>query len=299
MPNNARIFEWRGYIDRRQGRWDDAVRNFDRAMELDPRNDDLLFGATFTYICLREYKHAKEISDRAIAFAPKHNYIRLLPGWIAFHEQADTEPWRATLEKIVMEDPASAGDLARGRFFVGLYRRDPAAADRGLAAVGDGTLQGRGIGAVELNRAYAQGLVARMKGDAAGARAAVIAARSEQDKIVRADPDDASKLCALALIDAELEQKEEALREGRRAVELLPVTKDALNGADILYFYAVICAWTGERDLAIERLETLAKIPAGVSYGDIRLDPFWDPLRGDPRFEKIVALLAPRPRPFP
>jgi hypothetical protein len=82
------------------------------------------------------------------------------------------------------------------------------------------------------------------------------------------------------------------------AVELLPVTKDGLNGADILYFYAVICAWSGERDLAIEQLETLAKIPAGVSYGDIRLDPFWEPLRGYPRFEKIVASLAPKPRPF-
>jgi TolB-like protein/class 3 adenylate cyclase/Flp pilus assembly protein TadD len=294
MPNNARIFEWRGYIDRRQGRWDDAVRNFDRAMELDPRNDDLLFGATFTYICLREYKHAKGVSDRAIAFASKNNYIRLLPGWIAFHQRADTEPWHATLEKVLLENPASARDLARGRFFVGLYRRDPSAADRGLAAVSDGTLQGRGIGAVELSRAYAHGLVARMKGDAAGARAAFIAARSEQDKIVRADPDDASKLCALALIDAGLEQKEEAVREGRRAVALLPVTKDAINGADILYFYAVICAWVGERDRAIEQLEILAKIPAGVSYGDIRLDPYWDPLRGDPRFEKIVASLAPK-----
>jgi tetratricopeptide (TPR) repeat protein len=166
-----------------------------------------------------------------------------------------------------LENPASAGDLARGRFFVALYRRDPAAADRGLAAVGDGTLQGRGIGAVELNRAYAQGLVARMKGDAAGARAAFIAARSEQDNIVRADPDDASKLCALALIDAELEQKEEALREGRRTVELLPVAKDAINGAEVLYFYAVVCAWVGERDRAIEQLEILAKSPPEYPMG--------------------------------
>ena len=108
------------------------------------------------------------------------------------------------------------------------------------------------------------------------------------------DPNDGSQLCFLGLIDAGLERKEEALREGRRAVELLPVAKDALNGAEILYFYGVICAWIGERDLAIEQLEILAKIPAGVSYGEIRLDPFWDPLRGDPRFEKIVNSLAPR-----
>ncbi|PYK35256.1 MAG: hypothetical protein DME54_05335 [Verrucomicrobia bacterium] len=77
-------------------------------------------------------------------------------------------------------------------------------------------------------------------------------------------------------------------------MELLPLTKNALDGADILYFYTVICAQVGERDLAIEQLKTVAKIPAGASYGELRLDPLWDPLRGDPRFEKIVASLAPK-----
>jgi TolB-like protein/class 3 adenylate cyclase/Tfp pilus assembly protein PilF len=293
MPNNARIFEWRGYIDRRQGRWNDSARDFERAIELDPQNRDLLFQTAFTYICLRDYKRAREISDRGVELEPTNNYMRLLPGWIDFHEQADTERWHVTLEKILAEDPASARDLTRGRFFVGLYRRDPSAADRALAALGEGTLRGRSIGAIELSRSYAHGLAARMKGDIADARAAFSEARQQQEKIVRADPHDGSQLCFLALIDAALDRKEKALREGRRAVELLPVTKDALNGADILYFYAVICAWTGELDLAFEQLETLAKIPAGVSYGDIRLDPFWDPLGRDPRFEKIVASLAP------
>jgi TolB-like protein/Tfp pilus assembly protein PilF len=294
MPNNARIFEWRGYIDRRQGRWEDAVRSFKRAIELDPQNRDLLFQTAFTYICLREYKRAREISDRGVDLESTNNYMRLLLGWIDFHERADTERWHSTLEKILMDDPASARDLTRGRFFVGLYRRDPSAADHALAALGEGTLRGRSIGAIEFSRAYAHGLVGRMKGDIAGARAAFGAARQQQEKIVRVDPNDGSQLCFLALIDSALDRKEEALREARRAVELLPVTKDALNGADILYFYAVICAWTGERDLAFEQLATLAKIPAGVSYGDIRLDPFWDPLRGDPRFENIVVSLAPK-----
>jgi hypothetical protein len=90
------------------------------------------------------------------------------------------------------------------------------------------------------------------------------------------------------LIDAALGRKQEALSEGRRAVELLPITKNATDGAEILYFYAAISAQVGERDLAIEQLKTLAKIPAGAHYGELRLDPFWDPLRGDPRFEKII-----------
>jgi tetratricopeptide (TPR) repeat protein len=289
MPNNARIFEWRGYIDRRQGRWHDAVRNFKRAIELDPRNRDLLFGTAYTYICLREYDQARAVSDGSIALA-----LQLLSGWIDFHERADTQPWYAIVEKIITNNPPSARNLARGQFFLGLYRRDSALADRALAALGEGTLNGRGIGAIEFSRAYALGLVARMKGDAAGARAAFSVARPQQEKVVRMDPNDGSKLCVLGLIDAALGEKEAALREGRRAIELLPVTKDALNGAEILYFYAVICAWIAERDLAIEQLETLAKIPAGVSYGEIRLDPCWDPLRGDPRFEEIVASLAPK-----
>jgi tetratricopeptide (TPR) repeat protein len=292
MPNNARIFEWSGYIDRRQGRWEDAARDFARAIELDPRNDDLLFGAAVTNICLRDYKQAREISDRGNALASHNNYMRVLPGWIAFHERADTQPWHAALEKIVTGNPTAGRTLARQRFFLALYRRDFVAADHALAAVADITLQARGIGPIELSRTFAHGLLARTKGDAASAYADFSAARPQQEKVARADPDDASKLCVLGLIDAALGEKEAALREGRRAVELLPVKKDTLNGAEILYFYTVICAWIGERDLAFEQLETLARIPAGVSYGEIRLDPFWDPLRGDPRFEKIVASLA-------
>src|SRR5437762_14073440 len=150
-----------------------------------------------------------------------------------------------------------------------------------------------GRGGVQFSRAYLQGSVARMKGDAAAAHAALTVARGQQEEAVRAQPDYGPPLGVLGLIDAALGRKEEALREGRRALELAPMAKDSLDGVDVLYVYAVICAWTGERDLAIEQVETLAKIPAGPSYGEIRLGPNWDPLRGDPRFEKIVASLAP------
>jgi len=293
LPNNARIFELNGYIDRRQARWNDAVRNLERAVELDPRNDDIFFGTGFTYLCARDYKRAREIANRGLALPTKNNYARFLPVWIDFHEQADTRPWHEVLEKILAENPASARDLTRGRFFVSLYERDPVAAEHALATLDYPVMNARGIGTVKFSPAYARGLVARMKGDAAGADAAFRAARAQQEEAVGTAPDDASKLSFLGLIDASLGRKEEALREGLRAVELLPSTKDALNGTEVLYFYAAICAWTGERDQAIQQLQTLARLPAGVSYGEIRLDPFWDPLRGDPRFEKIVASLAP------
>jgi hypothetical protein len=111
---------------------------------------------------------------------------------------------------------------------------------------------------------------------------------------VQAQPDYAPPICTLALIDAGLDRKEEALREIRRAVELLPVTKDSLNGADMIQYSAIVAAWVGEKDLALEHLAKAVQLPGFLSYGRLKLLPWWDPLRGDPRFEQIVASLAPK-----
>ena len=296
LPNDARIFEWTGYIDRRQNRWHEAVRNFERAMELDPRNVKILTGAAVTYNVMRDYGQARETSDRLITLEPNNIHARVLRARIDFDERADTRPLHAVIEKILRDDPASAGNLVGWRFYLALYEHDFASADRALAPLIENkytTFRVR-TDAMYFSRAYAEGLLARIKGDAAAARAAFTAARAQQEEAVRARPDDGPTFCLLGLIDAGLGRKEEALREGRRALELTPVAKDANDGPQVLYFFAVICAWTGERDLAIEQLETLAKMPLGVSYGDLRLDPHWDPLRGDPRFDKIVASLAPK-----
>ena len=296
LPNNARIFEWSGRVDRRQGRWHDAVRNLEHAMELDPRNVNILEAAAVTYSYMRDYGQAKAIFDRIIALEPKNIANRLWRAcWIAF-EQADLRPVQGVLGKNFTDNPALLRTNGPWCFAMALWARDPVAADRALAAITENTFGAR-MGSIVFTRAYAAGLVARMKGDEDGARAAFSAARTEQEKVVRAQPDDLTQsveLCSLGLIDAALGRKQEALSEGRRAVELLPVTKNAIEGADVLYFNAVICAQVGERDLAIEQLKTLAQIPGGAHYGELRLDPFWDPLRGDPRFEKIVASLEPK-----
>jgi tetratricopeptide (TPR) repeat protein len=296
LPNDARIFEWTGYIDRRQNRWHDAVRNFERAMELDPRNVNILTGAAVTYDVMRDYGQARGTSDRLITLEPNNIHARVLRARIDFDERADTRLLHAVIEKILRDDPASAGNLVGSRFYLALYEHDFASADRALAPPTENkytTFRVR-TDAMYFSRAYAEGLLARIKGGAAAARAAFTTARAQQEETVRARPDDGSTFCLLGLIDAGLGRKEEALRDGRRALELTPVAKNANDGPQVLYFFAVICAWTGERDLAIEQLETLAKMPLGISYGDIRLDPHWDPLRGDPRFEKIVASLAPK-----
>jgi tetratricopeptide (TPR) repeat protein len=120
------------------------------------------------------------------------------------------------------------------------------------------------------------------------ARSAFTAARAAQEKIVQAQPNYGPALCVLGLIDAGLGRKEEALREGRRAVELLPVEKDAMNGTNMVKYLAMIAAWVGDKDLACEQIASIIRRPSGLSYGQLKLLPFWDPLRGDPRFDKLV-----------
>jgi tetratricopeptide (TPR) repeat protein len=182
-------------------------------------------------------------------------------------------------------------EMQRAEFFLALFERDPVAAGRAAEALPENNATND---EAELGRNFWKGVVARMKGDVAAARVAFTTARGEQEEAVRARSYNAPLLCGLGLIDAGLERKEEAMREGRRAVELTPVAKDSFTGAFVVTYFALICAWTGERDLAIEQLEIAARIPAGPDYGELRLNPIWDSLRGDPRFEKIVNSLAPK-----
>jgi serine/threonine-protein kinase len=205
--------------------------------------------------------------------------------------QADPKPLHTTIGALLAEQPAAASAFAESWLYLALCERDFVAADRALAALGDHTY---GPDAIQLNRKFGEGLVARSRGDTAGAQAAFAAARvQQQEKVTAAQGEWAPALAVLGLIDAGLGRKEEALREGRRAVEILPVERDALNGVRVREFLAIIYAWTGEKDLACEQLAAVAKLPASASYGQLRLHPYWDPLRGDPRFEKIVASRAP------
>jgi len=292
LPNNRQIFEVTGWIDRRQNRWSDAVRNFERASELDPRNVLLLANLAGMYRYSRAYDEANNALARALALDPNDSGLRLFRAYIEMTSQADTRPFRAAIEKIRANDPVFAeNEMKSAGFFLALFERDAVAAARTAEALPENNASNDDV---ELGRNFWKGVVARMKGDVAAARVAFTMARAEQEEAVRARSHKALPLCGLGLIDAGLERKEEALREGRRAVELTPVVKDSLEGPIVLTYFALICAWTGERDLAIEQLEIAAKIPAGPNYGELRLSPVWDPLRGDPRFDKIVASLAPK-----
>jgi len=296
LPNNSRIAKIAGLIDRRQGRWSDAVRELERSAELDPRNLVPLDSLISTYFLMRSYVHLTQVIDRRAVLKPNGIGTRLPRACIDVASRADTRPLHTLLQELVADDPPTAEYLAEPCFWLGVLERDPNAAHRALALAtrAKKAINATPNGDVPLCHSFWEGLVARMKGDTVAARAAFVAARAEQEELVRAQPDAGLPLSALGLVDAYLGQKEEAIREARQAVALLPVAKNSLDGGDALYCFAVICAVTGQRDLAFQQLEVLAKIPASTTYGDLRLNPYWDSLRGDSRFEKIVASLAPK-----
>jgi serine/threonine-protein kinase len=218
--------------------------------------------------------------------------VRVVRASIDLAWRADPRPLHVAIEAIVTEKPAAATEFPYQWFNLALCEHDPVAADRALAAMKPGDL-GSGNGE-SFPRAWFEGLAARARGDAAAARAAFASARVEAGATVREQPDYGPNLCVLGMIDAALGRKEDAIREGRRAVELLPVAKDSLAGAGIMEYLAIIYAWTGEKTLAIDQVAATLQIPSSLNYGKLRLHPFWDPLRGDPRFEKLVASLAPK-----
>jgi len=291
LPNDPRIFELTGYIQRRQGRWEESTRNLERAIELDPRNFFMLQQIATSYGVLRRYAEDTSVLDRALAIEPNDVNIKVALASIQFHWKADTGPLHRTIDSIRATNPGALPNVANDWLSCALAERDVAAATDALNAFGEIPLTDY---AVHSNRPLMEGVIARMMKDEGTARAAFMAARAEQEKAVLSEPNYGPPLCVLGLIDAALGQKEEALREGRRAVELLPVEKDAINGPLMITYLAMIAAWAGDKDLACEQLAIAIRPPSTVSYGQLKLLPFWDPLRGDPRFEKIVASLAPK-----
>ncbi len=294
LPNDPRIFSVTGYIQRRQGRWEEAIRSLERAIELDPRNLNRLDQAAAGYGMIRRYVEVKSKLDRALTIAPNDLEVKAERALVAVYWKADTRPLHQVIDEIRTTNPAAMPKIASRWLLCALGERDVAAAKDALLASGEIPL---GQNAVNFTRPFVEGVIARMTNDEYKAQLAFTAARAEQEKAVQAQPDYGPAWCVLGVIDAALGRKEDALREGRRAVELLPVEKDPVNGMVMIKYLAMIAAWVGEKDLACEQLATAVRCPTSgldLSYGELKLMPWWDALRGDPRFEKIVASLAPK-----
>jgi TolB-like protein len=292
LPNDPQILHLTGLIQRRQGHWEESTRTFERAADLDPRNFGVLQSIEGNYATLGRYAEQQLWLGRILAFEPGDAVTKVILAAVDFEQRGDTGPLHQMIDSVRATNPAAVPDIDQFWLVYALAERDAAAATDALRAAGENPINFGND--VLCNRPFVEGVIARMTKDADKARSAFRAARAEQEKIIEAQPEFGPPWCVLGLIDAALGHKEEALREGRHAVELLPVEKDAVRGPALIKYLAMIAAWAGDKDLACQQLASIVRPPSPVTYGRLKLLPFWDPLRGDPRFEKIVASLAPK-----
>jgi len=292
LPNDPRIFELMGLIQRRSGRWEESTRNLEHAVDLDPRNVFTLLAIADSYRDLRRYAEAASAYDRVLGITPDALKTKAARALVELEWKANTRPLRQLVDSVQTTNRAALADIADTWLLCALAERDVAAAKNALIASGENTPLYNDV--FRFNRPFVEGIIARMTKDDEKARSAFTEARLEQEKLVQAQPNFGPPLVVLGLIDAALGRKEDALREARRAIELLPVERDSIKGALMIAYLAMIAAWVGDKDLACEQLANALRYPSPLSYGELKLLPFWDPLRGDPQFEKIVASLAPK-----
>jgi serine/threonine-protein kinase len=279
---------------RRQGKDEEALRALEGAVALDPQNVETLVQMSVSYQTVRQYGRQAAVLERALEIAPDDLAVAAARAGVDLAWKASTDSLHRLVEQVRAERPASLNDIAPDWFLCALAEHDWQGAEQALAVVMDGVVWADGL--VHLRRSFGEGLLARAMHDEERAHRAFTAARREQDEMVQKQKDYAPALCVLGLVDAALGNKEQALQEGRRAMELLPVEQDRGAGQALIAYFAIIAAWAGEKDLALQQLAFAAPTPGAraiACYGVLKLTPFWDPLRGDPRFEKIVASLAP------
>jgi TolB-like protein/predicted Ser/Thr protein kinase len=285
LPNNSEALVIGARIDKRQNRWDASLANFQKASELDPRNSEVAYHRRLTYLEMRRYKELEQLFAQGVASGTaKDPWTQL---WLAELRLAEGDPVAA--QALLAQVPLEFSPIEwiwRIRFTAALYLRDYDAANRVIAAtpakfafVHDG----------QPPESWADGQIARARGDNQKAQSVFAAARKRLDATWGNKIKDESYFADAAILDAGLGRKEEAIREARRAVDLMPIAKDSYWGPKNVAELALVYAWTGERDRALDQLEIVATIPNGPTYGDLRFNPCWDDLRDDKRFDKIVA----------
>ncbi len=288
LPNDPEAIFLAARLDRRQNRWNDALANMRKVYELDPRDGEIIAVTYQTCRSMRRYAEAEQFVYQAMAKMPE------LTSWLQVQlaelKLAEGDPVGA--QAILAQLPQEVG--LDTRFTTAVYQRDYDAATRIIAAKPANEVDEFFGG--EPPRSWADGLIARARGDNQKAQAVFLDLRRRWE--VNSGPGinlgDEFYFSYIAVLDAGLGRKDDAIREAQKAVDLDPIAKNAVKGPEFVSYLALVYAWTGEHDRAIEQLEILAKIPGGPTYGDLHFNPCWDSLRGDPRFEKIVASLKPR-----
>jgi serine/threonine protein kinase/Tfp pilus assembly protein PilF len=285
LPNNPEALFIAARIDRHQN-LNSARANFQKANDLDPRNSEVAYWLGETYFELRRYYEWEQLIKKCAASGTFEG--PWIQNWLAKIKLAQGDPVAAQslLEQVPL-DFSPIGLIWQTRFDAALYLRNYDAADRVIAATPAKFFDHLGGG--QPPESLADGQIALARGDKQKALAVFAAARKKLDATWGDKPKDEEYLWQAAMLDAGLGRKEDAIREGLRAVELMPIAKNSLFGPRVVTRLALVYAWADERDRALEQLEKVATIPAGVTYGDLRFNPCWDSLRGDKRFDKIVA----------
>jgi TolB-like protein/cytochrome c-type biogenesis protein CcmH/NrfG len=290
LPNDADVVFYSGLIKRRQGRWEESTRHLEEAARIDPRNATTLAElATTNYVSLRRYADAARVCDGVLAWKPDFSSEMAR----ARVDRLARGDWRR-MESVLAGPTAKAlrpEQLAVAQLDLAFLQGNYAAAELALSATKAADFPGGGY---VTPREWYAALIAQELGQTEKAQAEFTAARERAAANVAKRPDDAKALMILAEIDARLGRKEEALRAGERARELLPITEDALDGLRIVTRLAGVYAQVGERGRALDLLTETAAKPSGPHYGELRLDERWDPLRKEPRFEKLLLSLAPK-----
>lgn len=285
LPNEPRVYAFLGYLDRRVGHWEAATKSLRRVCALDPANLDARYQLADTYLGQRRYAEVREVSRTVPAQGDWGKMFREMLLLADYWETADLKALSA-----VTPEKDEDGNVPLDRVKLGVFYRDPDRAEKALAGVGEDAFP------ATQPRPYWKGLIARLRGDRPTTLRFYSDARIEVAKALQSKEDNPELLVGLGVIDAILGNKDEALREGRRALELLPLEVDSIRGMANALRLVSIYAWVGDKDRALAELQRLVDFPNGPPYAELRVGPIWDPLRDDPRFQKILASLAPKPR---
>jgi len=291
LPNSTPFFILSGYINRRRDHFADAERDFSTAFALDPRNPNAYNLLADTYVLERRFPEAVHVYDNVLAAGEDVPIVRFRRANARLNGTGDTGPMRDILTKY--PDMEFAGSQTPVRAWIAMLDGNYAEAERVLAVSPREDFQDVDL-SFYFPKSWYQAMIARAKGDSAGATAAFRECREILAQRLIVKPEHARTIAVLAQVDAGLGQKELAIREAQHAVDLMPISQDIYDGALVLEGLAQVYCWTGERDRAIELLQKLVTMPSYVNYARLKLHPMWNPLRGNPRFEQIVASLAPK-----
>jgi TolB-like protein len=285
LPNSAETYSLAGWIARRQGRWGGARKNLEKAAALDPRNPKVISDLSVLYDLLHDYDAKLALYHRVVIANPStSDYFQMMRAGTQL-AKGNLSAAHAALDRLPPGyDPEGATTMTR--VYLALYEQQPAAAREALSQAKMEEIVGND--GYPRPRSFYEGMIARAGDDVAQAHASFASARAALEAKLGGRDDDAIAVATLGVIAAGQGRKEEAIAMGRRAVELRPIAKDAVDGATVLTALAMIYAWTGEPDLALQQLSALSKVPGGPDYGQLRYDPAWNALRGDARFVAIV-----------